>query len=476
MLRLRCGKRPQMSVKSFLRGILPPTNRNFEEKMSKLDNDLGNMMSEIRDLEHRMESLREGLDLVSSALSALDGRAASLDEKMSYIEWRHRYCNGEYSGLLTGDGGKILLAGWYGADNFGDELMLRTVIESFPRGSLDRIYVLLWDNPRYDRWGLNPAVHVIHYPNSIWDLEILSDRFDAVVWGGGAILDDKQLDSNPGNINTGNLFIRLNELMIGKGKKVFALGLSANDKLEDEDYIRRLSAIIDSSELFSLRDPYSLQTLVDAGVNAGQVVLCEDLAFSNQGLRALRASYAPVPEKRLGVVLLCVEDQFAHNLELLRSLLENDRLRDEGYVISLIPFLDENGWDILHFRRLKESLPDCERVVIERCSRNIEDTPIASCSRLISYKYHAALIADVLGIPNLSVYCNSHPHYKNKMMHLADLADVRSSLMSSSDVGERLNVMLEALLDMRYVPNIPIEMMEHECESLKETCLAISSR
>lgn len=465
-----------MSIKGFLRGIIPPTNRYFEEKMSKLDSDLGNMMSEIRDLEHRMESLRERLDLVSSALSGLDGRAASLDEKMSYIERHHRYCNGEYLGLLTGDGGKILLAGWYGADNFGDELMLRTVIESFPRGSLDRIYVLLWDNPRYDRWGLNPAVHVIHYPNSIWDLEILSDRFDAVVWGGGAILDDKQLDSNPGNINTGNLFIRLNELMIGKGKKVFALGLSANDKLEDEDYIRRLSAIIDSSELFSLRDPYSLQTLVDAGVNAGQVVLCEDLAFSNQGLRALRASYAPVPEKRLGVVLLCVEDQFAHNLELLRSLLENDRLRDEGYVISLIPFLDENGWDILHFRRLKESLPDCERVVIERCSRNIEDTPIASCSRLISYKYHAALIADVLGIPNLSVYCNSHPHYKNKMMHLADLADVRSSLMSSSDVGERLNVMLEALLDMRYVPNIPIEMMEHECESLKETCLAISSR
>lgn len=465
-----------MSVKSFLRGILPPTNRNFEEKMSKLDNDLGNMMSEIRDLEHRMESLREGLDLVSSALSGLDGRAASLDEKMSYIERSHRYCNGEYSGLLTGGEGKILVAGWYGADNFGDELMLRTVIESFPRGFLDRIYVLLWDNPRYDRWGLNPAVHVIHYPSSIWDLEILSDRFDVVVWGGGAILDDKQLDGNPGNINTGNLFILLNELMIGKGKKVFALGLSANDKLEDEDYIRRLSAIIDSSELFSLRDPYSLQTLVDAGVNAGQVALCEDLAFSNQGLRALRASYTPVSEKRLGVVLLCVEDQFTHNLELLRLLLGNDRLRDEGYIISLIPFLDENGWDILHFRRLKESLPDCERVVIERCARNIEDTPIASCSRLISYKYHAALIADVLGIPNLSVYCNSHPHYKNKMMHLADLADVRSSLMSSSDVGERLNVMLEALLDMRYVPNIPIEMMEHECESLKETCLAISSR
>ncbi len=465
-----------MSIKGFLRGIIPPTNRYFEEKMSKLDSDLGNIMSEIRDLEQRMEGLRERLDLVSSALSALDDKAASLDEKMSYIERRQRYCNGEYLGLLTGGEGKILVAGWYGADNFGDELMLRTVIESFPRGFLDRIYVLLWDNPRYDRWGLNPAVHVIHYPNSIWDLEILSDRFDAVVWGGGAILDDKQLDSNPGNINTGNLFIRLNELMIGKGKKVFALGLSANDKLEDEDYIRRLSAIIDSSELFSLRDPYSLQTLVDAGVNAGQVVLCEDLAFSNQGLRALRASYAPVPEKRLGVVLLCVEDQFAHNLELLRSLLENDRLRDEGYVISLIPFLDENGWDILHFRRLKESLPDCERVVIERCSRNIEDTPIASCSRLISYKYHAALIADVLGIPNLSVYCNSHPHYKNKMMHLADLADVRSSLMSSSDVDERLNVMLEALLDMRCVPNISIEMMEHECESLKETCLAIASK
>ena len=48
--------------------------------------------------------------------------------------------------------------------------------------------------------------------------------------------------------------------------------------------------------------------------------------------------------------------------------------------------------------------------------------------------------------------------------------------MSSSDVDERLNVMLEALLDMRCVPNISIEMMEHECESLKETCLAIASK
>lgn len=409
--------RLHMSIIDALRGVLPSTNRNFEERISSLEDKLDAVLYENRMLRETIDELR-----------------VCIEESQRDLSRRHRYFNGEYSSLDDGKSGKVLVAGWYGAGNFGDELMLRTILHYVPERYMDRVYVLLWDNESYDRNTFDLRCHVAHYPNSTWDVEKLADMFDAVVWGGGAILDDRQYDSNPRNFNTGNLFIRISEQMLARGKRVFALGLSTNLFIDDEEYSRRLSRIIGLTDCFSLRDPYSLKTLQDANVDCDKVVLCEDLALYNPELWELAACENDQLEKRIGVVLLCTESSYADNVRLLRLLLENEQVRRGAYRISLIPFLDEGDVDFRYYHRLVKELGGSHLVEVEPYAASLEDLAIRRCSMVVSSKYHATLIADVLRIPNICICDDRHPHYRNKMLHLSELAGVSESLFALSDL------------------------------------------
>ena len=156
------------------------------------------------------------------------------DADMEAIAGTLRYVNMEYFAKLAQSSADILVAGWYGAENFGDELMLRTLLDYFPQDSLNRVAVLLWDNFYYPADLLDSRVTILHYPRSTWELQQLADHFSVLVWGGGAIIDDKQFDDDPNNTKTGNLFIRLSKLMLARGKSVYSLALSTNDSSREE--------------------------------------------------------------------------------------------------------------------------------------------------------------------------------------------------------------------------------------------------
>ena len=107
-----------MSLKRALRGVLPSTNRNFEERMAVLEEKLDVVLRE-------NQMLHEAI-----------GRIYDIAD-------RQRYFNGEYLLPEGVPSKKVLVAGWYGAGNFGDELMLRTVLRLVPEQCLGRTYVLL---------------------------------------------------------------------------------------------------------------------------------------------------------------------------------------------------------------------------------------------------------------------------------------------------------------------------------------------
>ena len=93
-----------------------------------------------------------------------------------------------------------------------------------------------------------------------------------MVWTSGAILDEKQSSRDPKNINTGNLFIWLNEEIKKYGKDVCAVGLSANATLNrGTEYSERLDAVIRRCHHIYMRDAYSIETLRAAGVDVASV-------------------------------------------------------------------------------------------------------------------------------------------------------------------------------------------------------------
>lgn len=436
-----------MGLKDSIRPLLPPTNRAFLNQTERLSNTIEQYASltskEQQELQSKLENRVELLvDHIQELEQDILHDRTQLEDIHRLLEgYAHqtkaslRYTNLEYAMKLPGSSADILLAGWYGAENLGDELMLRTVIESIPERSLSRICVLLWNNQDYPIDYIDPRVTVIHYPNSTWELDQLANHFSTLIWGGGAIIDERQYNSDSNNVNTGNIFIRLSKLMLARGKRVFSLALSSNNELCDETYLKELNHIICESSLFSLRDPYSKQTLESAGVNVSRIEVSEDLVFANSRLVTLPKHHRKDADEplRIALVLLTVREHFEKYCQLLQATLESLKTMESDFEVHLIPFLnDRRGYDVRYLASLTSTVDD-NRVLIEPFHIDISKLHFEDYNLVVSYKYHAALISLVQETPTLCIFDTHHPHYRNKMQHLAHLFEVDDCLYPSEE-------------------------------------------
>lgn len=80
--------------------------------------------------------------------------------------------------------------------------------------------------------------------------------------------------------------------MFGKGKKVYALGLSTNDKLEDAEFNVRFASIVDRCELFSE------QTLASVGIDENKIARRWNPSFP---IRVWRARATPSLSSRFSM-------------------------------------------------------------------------------------------------------------------------------------------------------------------------------
>lgn len=376
-------------------------------------------------------------------------------------------------------GKRILIAGWYGADNLGDELMLRAVLEHLPEEALSRTGVLLWDNSTYDRLTLDPRVHAIHYPATTRELDALVDHFDVIVWGGGAILDDGQFNDDAGNFNTGNLFIRINELMIGRGKEVYCLGLSANERLSDKIYLFRLNHIIENASHFSIRDKRSIALLNTLGMPENRITACEDLVFSMSATRSLQKSPS-TDYFTVGFVFFHTDNLLDTYAQVVADTLTAAKPFAEGKKLRalLIPFLNEGHFDERVNRDLKSRF-DLQAnefdVELAEYELNPALSPILSCDLLVSYKYHSALIACCAGVPCLAVSRSEHAHYANKMAHLAKLAGVPDSCIGSTAFENDTAHCVQQFPTHPHVPVIESDVYASMASYMDSICKEIAS-
>ena len=417
-----------MSIKERLRQLLPPTNRNFSNQISQLEEHLTSLQLKMEASEktNRQEAI------------SLYDRLGRMDEKFSEFYKSYNaldYSSSEYN-QHSYTKRTILLAGWYGADNLGDELMLQTIIEHLPEDLLPHTAVLLWDWNQYDPLKIDPRIQILHYPKNIWQIDTLAESFNTIIWGGGAILDDEQFTTDPFNYNTGNLFIRINRLMIARNKKVYCLGLSTNFELINPEYINLLQQIIDDSIVFSIRDSNSIETLKRSGINTSKVQLCEDIVFANTELLHAKTNTkildrADLDIFTIGLVVLNSNHMSEYYLRLINRLstVLNDKKVD--FRIQLILY---SAWDNYFCESIIEHSDFPEKIQVMPYTESSINSPLNNCDVNICFKYHAALMSSVLGLKTLIVYTESHPHYKNKMEHVSALFSTSENLFSDKEL------------------------------------------
>lgn len=468
-----------------VRGFLPPTTRNMEGRLSVLNSKIEAVEHRLAEVEMALIDIRRLIEEHGIAYSEIarisDSTFACLGEVSKQIDSlakAQRYSNVEYVRLLglPADKEQILVVGWYGAENLGDELMLKTLLGYFNEEMLLRTTVLLWDCEDYPRFELDHRVRTIHYPKSTWDLESLADAYDVIVWGGGAIIDEGQFTSDPGNINTGNIFIRLNELALARKKRVYCLGLSSNRSFKDFEYAARLREVVDKAEIFSVRDPYSAESLKRLGVSSDAIVECQDIVFANNSilrLREKRKSCAPRDYYKLGIVLFFTEGrlhEYIRVVEEIRAVVEKLK---PSYEIALIPFLNEGGIDAYLYGQVLKGISSGGSTRIAEYSEEGILNELADCDFCICYKYHAALVANLLGVRSLNVCYDEHPHYYNKMKNLADVFQYQSHLVSSRDFeGNVAETLTDAMLDTRK-PCVGDTFIDNCIEWIRGVCVEI---
>ncbi len=517
-----------MGIKSCMKRVLKPVSRFFardaaakiaeqsDSKLKELKDDLTDqnkalaeavVASDTRIAEAIAGSTVEIIESVDRSVTRSAERDLSIEDRLGRIEdslekllfeagegfsdlkqnsekaWLSgKYANLEYfskASFRKNGEKRVLLAGWYGANNLGDEYMLQTVIQHMSDEMLDRVSVLLVDSSSYHFGDLDARVNVLHYPTSLWDIDYLANEFDVLVWGGGALLDQNQYSQDPANVSTGNLLIWLSKRMLELDKDVYCLGLSGNATLNNGRYLSLLDDIVLKSQLFSLRDPYSFKVLEASGLNVGNVSHCEDIVFANVDLQLLKSSHIEnsVEQPRVGMVFFSgFEDRFDEHLKLMNAVERYLSAEYSEYSIRLIPFYNNDDSDVLYLSRLRDRAVDCSRVELGSFECKLLSTPLADCNFVISGRYHAALISSALGIKTMIVCDGEHPHYPNKMAHLADLMNIKDSLVSMSALLSDLEGLIEGFFRSASKPSLSIEFLCDQQRWLAGVCSGIEEK
>ncbi|HEX9989722.1 MAG TPA: polysaccharide pyruvyl transferase family protein [Chloroflexia bacterium] len=164
---------------------------------------------------------------------------------------------------------RIVLLGWYGSDNLGDEAVLQAVVEALQERGFTDLYILSVDPVKTQaKLGL-PAG-----PRAPWSLQALRAIWGAraLVLGGGGLIQD---GTSVYNLPIYTLFVMLGRLF---GLKVVAWGLGV------EPIFTRLGKlqaryICRAADHFSVRDSVSKRLLVRAGVHSNKIEVTADPAF-----------------------------------------------------------------------------------------------------------------------------------------------------------------------------------------------------
>ena len=345
----------------------------------------------------------------------------------------------------------ILLCGFYGGDNIGDELMLQTLCEYFSKYNNIKLTLMLDYNDKYDILkNNNKNISYIHYPKSSYDYFNIVDNFDTIIFGGGALIDDNTYNNDPFKISLSKILIDLTTIFIDNNKKSYWLGLSTNKEFKNDYFIEKLKYIMNNKNAYvSFRDTNSLNTLNNKGIDTKNIIICNDIILANKELSNLELLSSKTI--KIGIIPICFRELYDQNLLMIKRIIAYLNSNKIKYKIDLIPFYDYIKNDYNMLCQLKNDLNDKNVNVIEFKSKfkDVIDI-INNHTHIISMRYHASLIAIVENKPLLTICLSQHSHYSNKMNYIYKKYTKSDNLIESKDVSNKtkLNNALNTLFKL----------------------------
>ncbi len=351
---------------------------------------------------------------------------------------------------------KVLILGFYGSQNLGDEFMLETILSYLKADGkkLDLTIMGTYEN------GINPELSFTYkflsYPHTRSEYIYLAEAYDALIIGGGAGLDDSHFsEKNSYQYNYPTILLRIANAFIVNNKKVLAVGLSSIRKINDNRYLGLLKTVSESAHHFSVRDPFSKETIEKE--TKVKVSLVPDIMLANSDVLRANKQTSMLPSDailEIGIVWICEKSNMDKLKKLIADLAEELKCKkmDKVYQIKLIPFYGYQRNDCALYSKLIDELPqkikDIAKISVDHFGSSMDDAiSIFKTKRvIIAERYHAILLACSLGVYCLPVSYDTHPHYHNKIAYAIEQLGIKQLFCSSSlDTKKLANATISAL-------------------------------
>lgn len=267
----------------------------------------------------------------------------------------------------------ICISGYYGFDNFGDETILKILVENLKKFQCNPKITVFSSNPEKTKQIYDVDSF---YSFNIKDIISRLLKCDCLISGGGSLLQD--VTSSKSLIYY--LGILIFAQLFRKKTIIFAQGIGPiNNKL-----LREVTAfVLNKAKYICVRDKKSLNLLKEWGINAS---LCPDPVWN------INTNQHTNKTNKIGIQLRdysTVHNAFITQLAFCINKYYKDK---EIYILSLQNKLDSEICRKLQTRLISIN-PDLNVKVIENNSNsNIIET-IETLDELIAMRYHACLIA-----------------------------------------------------------------------------------
>lgn len=404
--------------------------KSLKSKLNKLLN-----KDKIDLMELNIKSINENLDTLDKKINfRMDiiqkqnhEQLVQLDyssKKYSFVYWKQK--------LIHDTSYKILIAGYYGALNCGDELMLQTIIKYLEKkDNKVNFYIMLYKNENLFPCDLYPNIKYIYYPETIEDFELISDNFDAVFFGGGAHIDDRYCDFTKYGFSFPIIHTKLSKLFIQKNKKVITFGFSSNNFLSNENYINDLKYIVNNS-WFSVRDSYSEALLYKYNI-CKKINVVNDIVLADYDLMNAKIIKNSKDNKIL-LILIYNEETYNKNVNLIKYLLS------KKIEVHLLPFYQYNNNDHNYIDKIVKEIKN-ENLYLYNYPYNMKNLIklILKFNKIISCRYHSTLISLILNRDVLSLTYDIHPHYINKIEGIYKKYNIKKEEILFSELENKKN-------------------------------------
>ena len=353
---------------------------------------------------------------------------------------------------------KILLAGYFGAGNTGDEAILKAILQSFPGGEDGFEFIVLSWNP--EQTAATYQVDAVYWRDIAAILEAARQVEGILVGGGGLFQDywgfdpDSYLRRGHANISSyGGMVLLAN--IFGIPVVLFGVGVGP---LHSETAQEHTLQVFARSQGGALRDEHSLHLLqtLDGGQDLKNVPLqvFTDAAFGSGPSSEVkpevdswlsRAEISP-SEPLLGISLRYWDRPHppSHWIPALAAGVERFLSEQPDFKVLFLPFQisEESVYthDLAVCRQVQEALPPAHQGILLT-----EDLPpeavrglIGRCSLLIGMRYHAVVFAIDQKTPFAAL------PYDPKITHLVEENQLQALAFSSyapdeEEVYSRLN-------------------------------------